>query len=160
MFCFGGFSNSCSGGKCDVQSGTHLKSKWSCTQLVMKAHCSDLFTHSHTPLDSCHGDWSSKGHTQGYHKTTKHYAENFVWYLRFSCIFYTLIISFTLYCFLTWKWEVMELLVMCSPRASPVILTTSLFPCDFPVHPYDHLNCSPHITAHRKMHLFDQLDSV
>ncbi|XP_016346429.1 josephin-1 isoform X1 [Sinocyclocheilus anshuiensis] len=28
LFCFGGFSNSCSGGKCEVQSGgTHLKSK-------------------------------------------------------------------------------------------------------------------------------------
>lgn len=50
MFCFGGFSNSCSGGKCEVQSGTHLKSKWSCTQLDMKAHCSDLFTHTRTHL--------------------------------------------------------------------------------------------------------------
>lgn len=45
---FVGFLNSCSGGKCEVQPGTHLKSKWSCTQLVMKAHCSDLFTHTHT----------------------------------------------------------------------------------------------------------------
>ncbi len=48
LFCFGGFSNSCSGEKSEVQSGTHLKSKWTCTQLVMKAHCSDLFTHTHT----------------------------------------------------------------------------------------------------------------
>lgn len=48
FFCFGGYTNSCSGGKCEVQSGTHLKSKWSCTQLVMKAHCSDLFTHTLT----------------------------------------------------------------------------------------------------------------
>lgn len=30
----------------------------------------------------------------------------------------------------------------------------------FPVHPYDCLNCPPHITAHRKGYLFDQLDSV
>lgn len=109
-----------------------------------------LCLHTHTPLDSCHRERSRKEHTQGYHKTTKHYAENFVWYLGFWWIFYTLIISFTLYCFLTWKWEVMEFLVMCSPCASPVILTSSLFPCDFPVQPCDRLKCPPHITGHRK----------
>lgn len=131
VFCFGGFSSSCSGGKCEVQSGTHLKSKWSCTQLVMKAHCSDfVYTHTNTPLDSCHGDWSSKEHTQGYHETTKHYAENFVWYLGFWCIFLYIDYFFYFVLFSDMKVrgygivsDVFSLCITCHPQH---------FPCDFP----------------------------
>lgn len=58
----------------------------------MEAHWSDM-VYTHVQLDSCHGDYRSKGHTQGYHKPTQqHYTD-----LRFCLLLWDDSDAFFLY---------------------------------------------------------------
>ncbi len=133
-----------------------FKSKWTCTQLVMKAHCSDLFTHAHThtPLDSCHGDWSSKGHT-GISQDNKTLSREF--YLRFGILMHFLYIDHFFYFVLFSDFKVRGYGIISDVSSSCITCYPHHFSLSmwFSVHPCDHLKCPPHITGHRKRYLFD-----